>query len=81
MQATSSVYNYRINGGVHHKISAFLPNDNKKETFLQFYVLGPLLQSTERNRMFPGIIKARKVTCREYYCYQLGVVSLLFFNK
>jgi hypothetical protein len=58
MQATSGVYNYRINGGVHHKISAFLPNDNKKETFSQFYVLDPLLQSTARTGMFPGIIKA-----------------------
>jgi hypothetical protein len=50
------VYNFRIQGAVHHKISNFHSEDVKKAGFSQIYIYDSEMQSNIRNTMFPNTI-------------------------
>jgi hypothetical protein len=52
------VYTYRINGSIHHHISSFESENQKKAKFSQIYIYDPEMQSSIRTGMFPKAIKA-----------------------
>ena len=56
MKARNGVYNYRISGSVHHKISNFIPDDNEPPKFSQIYIYDAAMQSSIRTGKFPKII-------------------------
>jgi hypothetical protein len=58
MKAKVGVYNYRINGGIHHKLSHFEPKNDTQANFSQIYIYDSQMQASIRAGMFPRVIKA-----------------------
>ena len=58
MKVNSGVYTYRINGSVHHKISNFLANPDKKPHFSQIYIYDADMQAQYRKEVFPKTTNA-----------------------